>query len=84
MVKILRSAAFIITNQLNKWIRRQSINVPLVRNVSLFSGRGVGVGGYQVFKQGSHKFLTLPLNTNKKIVTLPTSIQSYFLKHYCP
>ena len=31
------------------------------RDVSLFSG-----GGYQFFKQGSQKILTLPLNTNKK------------------
>ena len=42
------------------------------------AGRGGGRkrgGGesYQFFKQGS-----------QKIATLPTSIQSYFLKHYCP
>ena len=30
-----------------------------------------GGGGYQFFKQGSQKILTLPLNTNKNIVTLP-------------
>ena len=41
--------------------------------MSLFSGDGGGGGGegYQFFKQDSQKFLTLPLNTNKKIVTLP-------------
>ena len=38
-----------------------------IRDVSLFSG----MGGYQFFKQGSQKILTLPLNTNKKILTLP-------------
>ena len=41
-----------------------------VRDVSLFSGGGGG-GGYQFFQQGSQKILTLPLDTNKKIVTLP-------------
>ena len=39
-----------------------------LRDVSLFSGGGED---YQFFKQGSQKILTLPLNTNKKILTLP-------------
>ena len=34
-------------------------------------GGGGGEEGYQFSKQGSQKILTLPLNTNKKIVTLP-------------
>ena len=38
-----------------------------IRDVSLFRGGE----GYQFFKQGSQKILTHPLNTNKKIVTLP-------------
>ena len=42
-----------------------------VRDVSLFSGGG---RGYQFFKRGSQKILTLLLNTNKKIVTLPPAI----------
>ena len=50
-----------------------------LRDVSLFSGGK----GYHFFKTGLPKILTLPLNTNKKVVTLPTSIL-YFLKHYCP
>ena len=33
--------------------------------MSLFSGGEEGEG-YQFLKQGSQKFLTLPLNTNKK------------------
>ena len=35
-----------------------------------YLARGGG-GGYQSFKQTSQKILTLPLNTNKQIVTLP-------------
>ena len=43
-----------------------------VGDVSLFSRGGGGGGeGYQFFKQGSQKILTLPLNTYKKTVTLP-------------
>ena len=30
-----------------------------------------GGEGYQFFKQGSQKILTLPFNTTKKIATLP-------------
>ena len=41
-----------------------------IGDVLLFSG-GRGEGGYQISKQGSQKILTLPLNTNKKFVTLP-------------
>ena len=47
----------------------------IIRDVSLFSGGGGGGGeggeSYQFFKQGSQKILTLPLNANKRIVTLP-------------
>ena len=43
-------------------------NLKILRDMSLFSGGG---GGYQFFWQGSQKILTLPLNTNEQIVTLP-------------
>ena len=45
-------------------------NKKWLSDVSLFS-EGGGGGGYQFFKQGPQKILTLPLNTNIKIVTLP-------------